>query len=318
MKLRDTFGWGACVVALFVWGVTFASTRVLLEEFSALEINIVRFALSWAVLACATMVGRAHADALRNASEPWWFFAAMGFFGIFAYQFLENCAIYYTNASNVAILVSFGPVVTAIMARIASNERSLSPGFILGAFIAVVGVTLVAFNDVVNFQLRPLGDLMALGAMACWGIYSIFVDRANKRGVHSLVALRKSFGWSLFMMIPLAIWGTTDAGYVTLDGSYSVTLDIESNKERFCAVSNLANLVFLGILASAVAFVLWSCACKTLGVVRATVMLYLTPIVGTIFAAVFLDEHLTWISVCGGTLILLGVVIASKKQGGRK
>ena len=43
-------------------------------------------------------------------------FAAMELTGVALYQFLENCAIYYTNASNVAILVSFGPIVTAALA----------------------------------------------------------------------------------------------------------------------------------------------------------------------------------------------------------
>ena len=49
-------GWIAAGVAIAVWGVTFASTRVLLEEFSALEINIARFALAWVALACAAKV----------------------------------------------------------------------------------------------------------------------------------------------------------------------------------------------------------------------------------------------------------------------
>ena len=154
-------GWIAAAIAIGVWGVTFASTRVLLEEFSALEINIARFALAWVALACAAKVPRK--GGLQSA--PWWLFAAMGFTGVFAYQFLENCAIYYTNASNVAILVSFGPVVTAIMARVLTADRSLSPRLIFGSLVAVVGVALVALNGVVNFQLRPLGDAMAFCAM---------------------------------------------------------------------------------------------------------------------------------------------------------
>ena len=49
----------------------------------------------------------------------------MGFTGVFAYQFLENCAIYYTNDSNVAILVSSGPVLTAVLAQVLTANRSL-------------------------------------------------------------------------------------------------------------------------------------------------------------------------------------------------
>ena len=50
-------------------------------------------------------------------------FAGMGVTGVAVYQFLENCAIYYTNASNVAILVSFGPVVGTLFAALFLGER---------------------------------------------------------------------------------------------------------------------------------------------------------------------------------------------------
>ena len=48
------------------WGVTFASTRVLLEEFSALEINIVRFAAAWGHAALPAWVVFAVGVALRR------------------------------------------------------------------------------------------------------------------------------------------------------------------------------------------------------------------------------------------------------------
>ncbi len=43
-------GWLSCAFALLVWGVTFANTRALLVDFSALEIQIIRFALAWVTL----------------------------------------------------------------------------------------------------------------------------------------------------------------------------------------------------------------------------------------------------------------------------
>ena len=49
-------GWIAAIFTIIVWGVTFASTRALLEDFSSLEINIARFALAWVALACAAKV----------------------------------------------------------------------------------------------------------------------------------------------------------------------------------------------------------------------------------------------------------------------
>ena len=152
-------GWGAAAVAILVWGVTFANTRVLLEDFSALEINLLRFGLAWLALWGVAVVGKCGrrwdartTDGVVNvcgrrwnaaptecdsAGCGWLVFAAMGLTGVAAYQFLENCAIYYTNACNVAILVSFGPIVTAVMARAWTNDRSLSLRLVLGSLVTV-------------------------------------------------------------------------------------------------------------------------------------------------------------------------------------
>ena len=300
--------------AIVAWGVTFASTRALLFDFSALEILLARFALAWAALWAAEKFcrGKAHPSRLRDE----WLFAAMGFTGVTFYQFMENCAIYYTNASNVAILVSFGPIVTALLSRILTKDRSLSTPLVLGSLVAVCGVALVSLNGAVNFDIRPLGDLMALAAMLSWGFYSVLMDKANRLGYPQLLVVRKAFSWSLAMMLPLAVWGMTKPGFYALDGSFSVTLDGAANAERFSRLANWGNLAFLGVFASAACFVLWNNACKSLGVVRTTIGLYLTPVVGVVFAMLFLGERLATMSAVGGVAIVAGVGIANWKKGG--
>ena len=302
----------SCAVAafvIFVWGMTFANTRALLGDFSALEILVGRFALAWAALWLARP-----RQIVKKCRGDEGLFAAMGLSGIFCYQLLENCAIYYTNASNVAIFVSFGPIVTAALARMFTKDRSLSAALLIGSLIAVAGVALVSLNGVVNLHLRPLGDLMALGAMVSWGFYSILIGKVNEKGCPPVYVIRKAFGWALVLMLPLCVWGVTDSGYCALDGSFSVTLDWAANVERFSNALNWLNLGFLGLLASAACFAMWNYACRGLGVVRATVGLYLTPIVGVVFAAVFLDERLTAMSALGGLVIIVGVAIANGRR----
>lgn len=322
--MRQGFnGWAFAAVAIVVWGVTFASTRALLEDFSSLEILVLRFSLAWVALwmLCATKWRRARSaspDCAVDVLRGEWIFAAMGFTGIVAYQFLENCAIYYTNASNVAILVSFGPIVTALMARAFARGGQFSLRLVAGSLVAVCGVALISFNGLVEFELRPIGDAMALCAMACWGFYSILLDVANDRGVPPLVAIRKAFGWSLAMMAPVAAWGMTESGICALDGSFAVILDAAVNAQRFASLVNWMNIAFLGLLASAASFVFWSAACRTIGVVKMTVSLYLTPIVGVVFAAVFLGEKVTGLEIIGGCVILVGVALATNVKGGGK
>ena len=155
---------------------------------------------------------------------------------------------------------------------------------------------------------------MALGAMVSWGFYSILIGKANEKVYPPGYVIRKAFGWSLVMMLPLCVWGVTESGYCALDGSFSVTLDWTANVERFSNWLNWLNLGFLGLLASAACFAMWNYACNALGVVRATIGLYLTPIVGVIFAAVFLGECLTPMSAFGGLVIIIGVAIANWRK----
>lgn len=307
MLLRFS-GYVSALIVILIWGMTFASTRALLFEYSSLEIQVLRFALAWVAL-CVICPKRMR----LNERKDEWLFAAMGLTGVFIYQFLENCAIYYTNASNVAILVSFGPIVTAALARMFTKDRSLSLSMILGSLVSVIGVAIVSLNGVVNFHLRPLGDLMALVAMISWGVYSILIDKANEKGYSPMLVIRRAFFWAIVFMLPLLSWGATDSGFYAMDGSFSVTLDAKANIERFMNPMNLINLGFLGVFASALCFVLWNAACKSLGVVKATIGLYLTPIIGVVFAALFLGETITIMEVVGGAIIIAGVALANKK-----
>ena len=294
---------------ILVWGVTFGSTRSLLLDFSSLEILVLRFAVAWLVLVGFGLFDRTAKRRFSFSDEL--LFAAMGLTGVTAYQFLENCAIYYTNASNVAIMVSFGPIVTAVMARVLTNDKTLSVRLVVGSLVAICGVAMVSMNGRGEFHLRPLGDAMAFAAMVSWGLYSVMVGKVNDKGYSPTTVIRKSFFWALVMMLPFVLWGMTEDGFYALDGSFSVTIDAEVNAERFGRALNWVNLGFLGMLASAACFVLWNYACKTLGVVRTTVGLYLTPVVGVLFAVIFLGERLTAVSMVGGLVIITGVVLAN-------
>ena len=61
-------GWAAAAFVIFVWGITFVNTRALLGDFSALEIQVLRFGLAWAVLVAAGVCKR---HAARRCGYDW-------------------------------------------------------------------------------------------------------------------------------------------------------------------------------------------------------------------------------------------------------
>lgn len=306
--------WSSCFFAILCWSITFVNTRSLLLDFSALEIMFIRFALAWVALCGWAFLKERESVKWMGRCEL--LFAAMGLSGVVAYQFLENCAIYYTNASNVAILVSIGPIVTALFARLFLKDKALSLNVIIGSLLAICGAAVISLNGVFELAMHPLGDLMALGGMFCWGVYSVLIVKANDCGLSVMAITRKSFGWAIVMMLPVMVWGATESGFYALDGSFSVCTDFELNVERFSRSLNCVNLFFLGLCASALAFAFWSKACAELGVVKTMICLYLEPIIAVVFAVLFLGETVSLMSIIGGAVIAVGVYIANRS--GRK
>ena len=302
--IRFLRGLALVAFTLLVWGVTFVNTRALLPDFSALEIQVLRFALGYVALwcICPRRVSVAQGDERL--------FVGMGLSGVAIYQLLENCAICYTNASNVSILVSLCPMTTALLAWMLGRGSRPSLRFFVGFVVAIIGVAMVCMNGLKAFHFHPLGDLMAFGAMLSWGFYSMFVDVVNTKDYPPMFVIRRMFFWALTFTVPIVFFGLTPTGRTVLNGSFAVSLDPAANAARFASGLNLMNIGFLGLLASAGCFVVWNMACETLGTVRCTVALYLIPVITVVFAAIFLGERMTVVSLVGSALILGGVVLS--------
>ena len=278
------------IVTILIWGITFVNTKVLLDDFNSYEILFLRFAVAYAAL-WAIKPRRFSVGGWRQELH----FAAMGLSGVASYQFLENSAIGYTNASNVAILVSTCPMGTAILSSLILKEKTLTRRFLLGFLLAMSGVTLVCLGGIKEFHFSPFGDCLALLAMSCWCVYSVLVTKVNVKGLDPILVIRRTFFWALFFMLPVL--------------PFQFDFDLSANVARFAKGWNLFHLGFLGVFASAVAFSLWNKACALLGTVRATCGLYFVPVITAVVAYFVLGESLTAMTGLGAILTILGVVI---------
>lgn len=294
-KFSSIKGFTFATLAILVWGVTFVNTKALLNDFSAFEILVARFAAAYAAL----WVMRPRM--LRVASwRDELLFAGMGLTGVALYQFLENTAINYTNASNVSILVSACPMATALMFLFIFRDKSLTMRFALGFVCALCGVAMVCIGGSREFSLNFRGDALAFSAMASWSVYSVLVTKANGKWLESGLVIRRTFFWALVFMSPFAL-------------KYC-NWDAHVNAVRFSSAWNIVNLGFLGFIASAMAFVLWSKACRELGTVRVTSSLYFIPAVTAIVAHFALGEKLGALTLLGAVVIVVGMVITNWRR----
>ena len=311
---RPIFGYALATISIFFWGITFICTKALLTDFSALEILFFRFVAAYLGL----WVIRPKIMKIERRDNI--FFILAGLSGVVLYQFTENMAINFTNASNVSVIVSICPLFTALIAQYFLKENHLNLWFLLGFLISITGVALVCFNGKMELQLNPLGDLLALFAAVCWGFYSLFVSLINRKNYDPICATRRVFFYAVLFMLPLMAAGYAigkgqsgqeTGGFVA---SMLVNVDKAVNVQRFSKPLNWFNLLFLGVIASGFCFSAWNKTCEIVGTVKVTCGLYLIPVVTIIFAFFTLGEQITWLGGLGSLLTIIGLFISEKKD----
>ncbi|ADE82000.1 membrane protein [Xylanibacter ruminicola] len=282
-------------IVVAIWGVTFVCTKLLLlGGLTAAQIFILRFIIAYLLL-----LGYSLSKGIHWLSNSWrdeLNMMALGVFGGSLYFLTENSAMNYTTTTNTSIIVSLCPLfASAIIGAFYKTER-LNRWQTAGTVMASLGVIMVVMNGHFVLHLSPLGDALAFGACMCWAFYSLLIIPVSKR-YPTVFITRKVFFYGLLSMIP----------YIILHPDLNIQLVI--NKPTL-----LANLLFLGCVASMLCYVAWNWVLKRLGAVVATNYVYLNPVTTIVFAWMVLNEQITVWFIIGTVLILYGMYLVNTKR----
>ena len=281
----------AAIFTIFIWGITFVSTKMLLDYFSPLEILFFRFVIGYVALLLI------YPRPLKLSVRQELLFAATGFCGVTLYFLMENMALSLTLASNVGVIIAVAPFLTALLALVFLKSEKPRLQFFAGFAVAITGVALISLNGQA-FELNPLGDLLTLFAALAWAVYAILLRRVGALGHSSLLCTRRIFLYGLVTMLPAFLF-----------------MDFSPDFSAFLLPANIVNFLFLGLGASAVCYITWNFATRKLGAVKTSVYIYAQPVVTVVFSVLFLHETFTGLALLGTVLTLLGLVISEYHPG---
>lgn len=284
---------------VFVWGITFVSTKVLLVDFSPFWILLLRFAVGFLGLCLL----RPHVLRLVERRHEWLFLAA-GATGVAAYFLMENIALVFATATSVGVIVAAAPLFTALFQAALGDRSALSARFFLGFALAMTGLVTVGIGSSGAASLLSLeatsllGYGLALGAALVWAAYSLLVKRIDEAGYETVAATKRIFLWGLVFIVPATL---LFGGAVPAAASFADPV-------------NTANLLFLGAVASGACFVTWGSAVGHLGASATTTYLYLVPAITATTSIIVLGEPLTPTIAAGLALTIAGLAVSQSKQ----
>jgi drug/metabolite transporter (DMT)-like permease len=278
------------VFCILVWGTTFVSTKILLNNgLAPVSIFFYRFLMAYLAIwfiSPKTLFANNLKDEFR--------FLLLGITGGSFYFLTENTALKIAFVNNVALLVCTAPLLTALLSRLFLKNEKIHKGLIIGSSVAFLGVALVIFNGKFVLKSNLLGDFLSISAALLWAFYTILLKGLDSR--YSIVFItRKVFFYGLVTIIP----------FFALNG-------LQTDFALLTTPAVAGNLLFLGLVASLLCFILWNITLKHLGTIVPTNYIYFNPLITLISSAIVLGEIITPVAAVGAMLILAGIFLARK------
>lgn len=279
-----------------VWGTTFVSTKLLIGNgLSPAQIFTLRFLLAYVLLFAIAM--KIRRNTFRWFADNWrdeLLMVVLGVTGGSLYFYTENEALRFTTATNASLIVCSCPLFTMLAARLFFRSERLRASQVVGSLMAFVGMTVVVLNGRFVLHLSPVGDVLAFAACLCWAAYSLLMKEAMERYTPPFIT-RKVFFYGLLTILPYYIFIPS---FPPIDVLLRPVV--------------VANILFLGCVASMVCFLTWNWALSHIGAVKCTNWVYLNPITTMVAAYIVLNERITVYFIVGSLLILSGLFLAEK------
>ena len=290
----------ALVFTTTMWGLSFISTKVLLRHLAPIQVAFLRHAIASVATWIAVAVARPR---IRVSLRDLPTMLAAAIVGIPIYYYFENTGLLYLSAATASMITASTPAMTAAIESVFYRKRLPAAGW-AGILVSAAGVALVVQSGAVQAGAAGaagrshflLGAALLLASAFAWSLYTIF----NRPNVTSYGAL------------------TTNAYQITFA---TIVLYLASLRngipwaEVFSSRDILLNLGYLGIFCSAVGYLLYLFALRSLGPTVVSAFINLVPVFGVAGSALILGERVTLVQLMGGAIVALGIFAVERIQG---
>ena len=280
----------ALVMLGVIWGVNFSVIKVALAEFEPLAFNALRFPLAAATLFALL---RLRGPIPVPEREDWARVVFLGLLANVVYQFFFIFGIDRTLAGNASLMLATTPVWTLILATAIGQEQH-SRAVWLGVLATLIGMVLVVGGGGRAVGLGDgllQGDLLLVAAAIVWAIYTVGSQDLTRR--YGALAVTS---WTLWVgTVALVVSGASSVAKMDLDG---------------VSATAWFGVGYAGILAIAVAYLIWNYGLEHIGASRTAAFSNLVPVVALITAAIWLSERPSPSQILGAAIIIAGVWVA--------
>jgi drug/metabolite transporter (DMT)-like permease len=295
-KRKILIGIGLAVLATLIWSGNFIIARAVIKDIPPITLGFYRWLTATLIL--LPFAWRYIPQGFRLLKKRPGYFLLVAVTGVSMFNTFVYIAGHYSTAINMAILgTCSSPVMSVILARIFLKEK-IPLVRLIGMIVCIVGVLYLLsqgnFRNLVSFRFTR-GDWWILAAALSFAIYNTSVKK-KPREMPAVGFLFIVFFLGTLILVPFYIYELNNKGGFVID------------------LSNISSILYLGLGASVICFLIWNKAIAALGSGRTALFGNLIPVFSSIEAVILLNEEISMVHIISFILVVAGLVLANLKK----
>ena len=274
-------GWLLFIMMSVLWGIPYLFIKIAVQELDPIVVVCARVGIA-AVVLLPVAIQRGVLGKLRGRVLAIAALACVQIVGPFV---LISYGEQHIASSLTSLLIAADPMLVALFAlRFDPGER-VTGLRLVGLLIGMVGVITLLGLDASGDGQRLLGATLVLLAAAGYAAGALLIKRPAIAALPSLGVVAVECTTATVVLLPLAA--------TRLPG-------------KMPGLGVIASLLVLGLLCTALAYLIFFALVAEVGASRATVITYVNPAISVLLGVTLLGESLNAVIIVGFLLIIAG------------
>ena len=292
MREANSFDIFLLVLLGIIWGSSFFNIKIATYSYEPITLALVRVIFASAPLILLCKFKKIKIEAFSN---EWKHYALIGLCNIAIPFILIAIGTSKINSYLAAMLMSTTPLSGTILAHFFTKNEKINIFKFIGVLIGFSGILFLFLDKIIINESNYIFALITILGSTFYSIGGILTIRIKNKGNENVTT--STTIWSLIFLFPMAI---------ILEKPWLADPSLEST----------LSLLYLGIVATGLAWLIRFRILSVNGLVFQTQVAYLIPIFGVFFGYFLMDEVITWRVLISLSIIIFGIYIVKKNNKG--
>jgi len=277
-------------ILALIWSSAFFNIKIATYSYGPVTIAFLRTFFGAIPVVGLCLVKKIKIEAF---SKDWYWFAAIGMINLVIPFFLIAYGVQKVQSNLAAILMASTPLSATVLAHFFTDNEKISLTKILGVLVGFSGIVfLFSDNILINESNFTSALLILIGSTfyVVGGLLTLKISNKKNENVTASILI-----WGTIFLIPITIF---------TEKPWNLNPSIDST----------ISLVYLGVVATGLAWLLRFRILKTNGLVFQAQVAYLIPIFGIILGYIFLKELITPKVLISVVAVIIGIYLVKKSN----